>query len=216
MYHMLARALAVFNQVFWSTPPPFTGKTGGHRDLTEDSVRLLTRRLRIRPYEERDAQDAHAIFSDPFVMQHCEPAYTLEKTKATLAFFMKTGIAFAVVLRKENKVIGHLLFKRLPGEKEGVYEIGWIFSRAYWRQGYAQEAAGAAIRYGFEHLSLRKVMAETIDPVKSAGLMRKLGMKQEAVLRGHARDLEGNPADLYRYAIIREEKARAIDRPVQA
>ncbi len=52
------------------------------------------------------------------------------------------------------------------------------------------EAARAQIAYGFEHLNLHKVCAETIDPVEVRPLMKKLGMKEEGVFRQHTRDLQ--------------------------
>ena len=48
--------------------------------------------------------------------------------------------------------------------------------------------------YGFSKLKLRKIFAETVDGVKSVGLMRKLGMEPE--------EIQENPADLYVYTIV--------------
>lgn len=169
-------------------------------------MHITTQRLIIRPYQAEDARDVHAIFSDPVVMRDCEPAFSPEKSREALAHFITSSIACAVVLKAENKVICHLLFKQRPGEEDGIYEIGWIFNQSYWGQGYAHEAACAAIRFGFENLSVHKVMAETIDPVKSVGLMRKLGMKQEGIFRRHAKDVKGRWTDLYWYAILKTDQ----------
>ena len=163
---------------------------------------IRTARLVIRDYAPSDLQDLHEIFSDPVVMKECEPVYTEAQTRDALDHFIQKGIAFAVTLADSGKVIGHALFAQFPPpDEKGVYEIGWIYNRSHWRQGYAYEAASALIEYGFQELALHKVCAETIDPVKSCGLMRKLGMSHEGTFRAHTKDLDGNWTDLYWYAI---------------
>lgn len=167
---------------------------------------FTTDRLLIRPYTMADVPDAFQIFSDPVVMAQCEPPYTLHKTEDMLACFIKQNIAFAVVKRDEQRVIGHLLFKQLPREEQGIFEMGWIFNQSYWRSGFAFEAACAIIRYGFDTLNLHKICAETIDPHKSVPMMKKLGMRQEGHFRQHTRGPGGNWADVYWYAILRGEE----------
>ena len=164
---------------------------------------LQTQRLIIRDYRHSDWQDLYEIFSDPVVMRECEPVYTEIKVQEAQAYFMEKGIAYAVVLADTGKVIGHALFAQLPPpEEQGVYEIGWIYNRSYWRQGYAYEASKALINYGFQRMGLHKITAETIDPVKSVGLMKKLGMTHEGTFRSHTKDLDGNWVDVYWYAMI--------------
>lgn len=163
---------------------------------------IRTKRLVIRDYSPSDWRDLHEIFSDPVVMKECEPAYSEEQTRDALDYFIKKSIAYAVCLADSGKVIGHALFNQLPPpDEEGVYEIGWIYNRNYWRNGYAFEAAKALIDYGFQELKLHKICAETIDPVKSVGMMKKLGMNHEGTFRSHTKDLDGNWVDLYWYAI---------------
>jgi len=163
---------------------------------------IRTPRLIIRDYQSSDLQDLHEIFSDPVVMKACEPAYTHEQTKSALAYFIDKSIAFAVVLANSGKVIGHALFAQLPPlDETGIYEIGWIYNRTYWRNGYAFEASKALIDYGFQELKLHKICAETIDPVRSVGLMKKLGMTHEGTFHAHTRNQDGNWADVHWYAV---------------
>lgn len=168
-------------------------------------MRLKTERLLIRNYREQDLQDFHAIFSNPTVMLHCEPAYDMESSMRTLKHFIDHPVAFAVEEVQSGKLIGHALFKQMPGEEDGIYEIGWIYNERFWRRGYAYEASKALIEYGFGELGVHKVVAETIDPVKSVSLMKKLGMKAEGVLRRHTRSPDGEWADLYWYGLLRTD-----------
>lgn len=166
-------------------------------------MRLETARLYIRNFSPDDADDLQEILGDSETMRYCEPAYSFEKTQKFLReFCIEKGGAFAAVLKCSQKVIGYLLFKPL---EDGVYEIGWIFNREYWQNGYAYEACSALIQYGFRAMGLHKVVAETIDGVKSVELMEKLGMKREGVQRSQTKDCAGNWADLYLYGLLQKE-----------
>lgn len=165
-------------------------------------MELKTERLLIRSYRKEDIQDFYEIFSNPVVMEQCEPPYSMETCVKWLNYFINNPIAYAVEHTLTGKVIGHALFKQLPSEEEGIYEIGWIYNEQFWGQGYAYEASKALIDYGFEVLHLHKITAETIDPIKSVRLMKKLGMHKEAVLRRQTKDLSGSWVDLYWYGIL--------------
>ena len=164
---------------------------------------IETARVIIREFRPDDVNDLHEIFGDAETMKNCEPAYDFEKTQKFLEEFCiaKKG-AVAAVLKDSKKMIGYILFK--PWE-ESVYEIGWIFNKKYWRQGYAYEACSEVIAYGFRELNIHKVVAETIDSQKSVGLMEKLGMKREGVQRSQTKDNLGNWADLYLYGILQND-----------
>ena len=102
-----------------------------------------------------------------------------------------------------NKVIGYILFNEYDEE---VYEMGWIYNKDYWRQGYAFESCKAVIDYAFNSMNIQKIFAEAIDGIKSVGLMKKLGMKLEGIQRSQTKDNFGNWADLYLYGILAEDR----------
>lgn len=164
------------------------------------TARIETSRLIVRDFVPEDAQDLHAIFGDDETMANCEPAYDFKKTVDFLTSFCigRKG-ALAAVHRESGRVIGYILFKQM---EDDVYEIGWIFNRAYWGKGFAYEACKAVIDTAFSTLGAHKVFAEAIDPVKSVGLMKKLGMTLEGVQRSHTRDNHGAWVDLYLYGML--------------
>lgn len=170
-------------------------------------VYIETERLAIREFTLADVSDLQEIFGDSETMRNCEPAYPIEKTQAFLTeFCIGKRAALAAALKESGKVIGYILFKPLgESEAEDVYEIGWIFNRQFWRQGYAFEACKAVVDYAFTNRHAHKVMAEAIDPVKSVGLMEKLGMVREGVQRGHTGDNFGGWADLYLYGMLKTD-----------
>lgn len=164
---------------------------------------LETQRMRIRDFTMDDVNDLHDIFGDAEVMRNCEPAYSLEKTTNFLSEFCigKRG-AIAAVHKDSSKVIGYILFNVFD---ESVYEIGWIFNKNFWRQGYAYESCKAVIDYAFNVLDAHKIFAEAIDSVKSVGLMKKLGMQSEGIQRSHTKDNDGNWVDLYFYGLFKDD-----------
>ena len=57
--------------------------------------------------------------------------------------------------------------------------IGYFLARAYWGQGYAQEALRALIDYAFANLTLTEILAD-IDPRNDASLrlLKRLGFRR--------------------------------------
>ena len=164
---------------------------------------IETARMTIRDFKTEDTADLHEILGDAKTMEHCEPAYDFDKTKEFLTSFCigRKG-AVAAVHKESGKMMGYILFNEFG---EGVYELGWIYNRNFWRQGYAYESCKAVIDYAFSELNAHKVFAEAIDAVKSVGLMKKLGMQLEGIQRSQTRDNHGNWADLYFYGLLEED-----------
>lgn len=170
---------------------------------------IETMRMIIRNFIPEDADDLYAILGDDKTMKKCEPAYDFKKTADFLASFcIEHNGALAAVHKESSKMIGYILFNEFDA---GVYEMGWFYNRNYWGQGYAYESCKALINYAFRELSACKIFAETIDTVKSVGLMKKLGMQLEYVQRDRTTNNHDNPADLYTYSILAEEWKQNLD-----
>ena len=164
---------------------------------------IETERLLIRDFTQSDAADLHEILGDDETMEHCEPSYDFEKTKEFLtSFCIGRKAAVAAVHKETGKMVGYILFNEFD---EGVYEMGWIYNRSFWQQGYAYESCKAVIDYAFGELKAHKIFAEAIDAVKSVGLMKKLGMQLEGIQRSQTKDLHGNWVDLYFYGLLEDD-----------
>ena len=58
-------------------------------------------------------------------------------------------------------------------------EIGWRLAADHWGRGYATEAAGAALAYGFDRLGLSEIVSFTTTAnARSRRVMEKLGMRR--------------------------------------
>jgi ribosomal-protein-alanine N-acetyltransferase len=72
-------------------------------------------------------------------------------------------------------------------------EVGWRLAKAFWRQGYASEAARAALAHGFDVLGLAEIVAFTAVPnLPSQAVMACLGMTRD-------------PADDFLHPLLPEE-----------
>ena len=169
-------------------------------------MNIETPRLIIRRFQLDDLNDLHEILSDAETMRFCEPPYDFAKTDAFLRdFCIKRQGALAAVEKTSVKVIGYILFNSCG---DGEFEAGWFLNRNFWRRGYAFEAMSGVFERAFSDGAAR-IFAETIDPVKSVGLMKKLGMKLCEVQKDAAKDLDGNACDMYVYEIHREDFIKA-------
>ena len=86
-------------------------------------------------------------------------------------------------------------------------EIGYCFNPLYWREGYATEAAGIMLQFGFQN-SARNPIYATCRPENIGSLMscKKLEMKYEGHLRGHMKH-KGEWHNSFQYSILEHEYA---------
>jgi RimJ/RimL family protein N-acetyltransferase len=85
-------------------------------------------------------------------------------------------------------------------------EIGWRLPRTTWGQGFATEAAQAALDFGLSHLNLREIVAVTVPAnMPSRRVMDRLGMmRDEAGDFDHPRIERGHP--LQRHLLYRAQR----------
>jgi len=59
-------------------------------------------------------------------------------------------------------------------------EIGWRLAREHWDRGYASEAAAASLRFAFEQLKLKQIVAFTVPlNTRSIRVMERIGMTRD-------------------------------------
>jgi RimJ/RimL family protein N-acetyltransferase len=65
------------------------------------------------------------------------------------------------------------------------WELAYGFRRDRWGRGYATEAGGACVRYGFDALGVEKIVAD-VDPQNSASVhvLEKLGFRHTGDVGG--------------------------------
>src|SRR3546814_10910565 len=82
-------------------------------------------------------------------------------------------------------------------------EVAWRLARTAWGNGYAIEAAGAAVDFGFRQLGLAEIVAFTaVDNDRSRRVMQRLGMTHDVADDfDHPMIAEGHP--LRRHVLYR-------------
>lgn len=149
---------------------------------------ILTDRLALRAPVEADRPAIVALNADPRVGAWLGGARDAAGTDAFLAqhqaHFAEHGFGFYVVEREaDGAVIGMTGLWHAPDDIPGLgglVEIGWRFTPAAWGQGYATEAARAALDHGFDVLGLDQIVAFTARAnLASQAVMRRIGMVED-------------------------------------
>lgn len=168
-------------------------------------MNITTPRLLIRTFEAQDWQAVYSYMSDKTVM-HYMPEGVLNEDQVQNFITENSNEQakhFAIVLREQQRVIGHLVFHKYFGDH--TYEIGWVMNPAYHYHGYASEAAQALLDHGFNKMKLHRIIA-TCQPenIASYRVMEKIGMRQEGFFKKCIPHGE-TWWDEYYYAILEEE-----------
>lgn len=118
------------------------------------------------------------------------------------------GHTFWVVERREDRaLLGFCGLKRSnqAGGPQGMMEVGWRLREDAWGQGYAKEAASAALDLAFERFAAEEVIALTVkNNTASWGLMVRLGMERRVDLDFDSSDFDPENPRIIAYAMTRE------------
>jgi RimJ/RimL family protein N-acetyltransferase len=169
---------------------------------------LETERLALRPFCLDDLETIHHILDiDLQFAENNESPGTIDDRRSWLEWTIASYDEYAklyqppygeraVVRQADDTLVGAcglvpalgpfaLLTvdaARSPAREETQLtpEVGlfWALASSCWGQGYATEAAGALIRYAFQTLNLRRIIATTeYANLRSQAVMRRLGMR---------------------------------------
>jgi [ribosomal protein S5]-alanine N-acetyltransferase len=162
------------------------------------SLPVLTDRLRIRAWADRDAEPLHAIYGDAETMR-----YIGSSGRATPDLAATRRIMDA--LRRHEELHGFTLWPvdeqdgdRLVGiaglswvEGHGPdVEAAYLFRRDRWGRGYATEALHAVLRMAHDELGLDSIIALAYpENAASLRVMEKAGMRPDGEQEAYGRRL---------------------------
>jgi len=155
--------------------------------VVAETPRIHTERLVLRRWDvDRDLDAYAAICADPEVMRYigdgsvatrAECAERLEQFETT---WRERGFGlFALERRDTGELIGNtgLAVPDFLPEILPAVEIGWRLGRAHWRQGFATEAARAALAFAWDPVGLDRVVSiHAVGNDPSGNVMQKIGM----------------------------------------
>jgi len=147
-----------------------------------DDVR--TDRVIMRRWREDDRGPFAAMNADPDVMRYFPAPLDRAASDALMDriedLFVRQGFGlWALELASTAEFIGFTGLNPMPPgvPGEGGMEVGWRLARSAWHQGYATEAARAAVAVAFGGAGLAEVWSITaVTNEPSQAVMRRLGM----------------------------------------
>ncbi len=125
--------------------------------------------------------------ADPEVMEHFPAVLTREQSDDLIeqieAGFEVHGYGlWALELRVSGEFVGFtgLAAPEFEAHFTPAVEIGWRLARAAWGNGYATEAAEAALEFGFAEAGLAEIVSFTsAGNARSRAVMERIGMARD-------------------------------------
>ena len=144
---------------------------------------LETERLYLREIGPKDKEDLFRLHSIPEVQRYTgEPVLrSMAEVDRAIDFrirqYKEYGYGrWAALLKADDAFIGWAGLSYLP-EFDQI-DLGYRLLPEYWGQGLATEASKAILRYGFEVLKLRRIVAiAMLENKASMRVMEKAGMR---------------------------------------
>ncbi|QTD55078.1 GNAT family N-acetyltransferase [Parasphingorhabdus cellanae] len=170
---------------------------------------IETERLRLRNWRDEDIEPFMTYLNTPKVTRWLGGVQSREKfleaVERIRGYDRDFGHTFWIVERKsDDALLGFCGLKRVNAPQPkltGAFEIGWRLREDVWGQGYAREAATAAMSAAFTRHKAPFVVALTVSGNESSlGLMKRLGMIHRPELDFHDPNYgeELNPTIVYR------------------
>ena len=175
---------------------------------------ITTERLIIRHFLKSDYRDYHAYMSreEVYRFERGKPL-TLEEAKSECKKIAGDEHHWAITLKENGKVIGHITLAPNRPKEFRMWNIGYMTNPDFQNKGYTTEATRAMISYGFSELNAHRIVGHC-DPANTASwkILEKCGMTKEGMSRKdfpQRKDENGNTVwlDSLEYAIIDEDIA---------
>lgn len=161
---------------------------------------IETDRLLMRRWLESDREPFAALNGDPETMRFFPGTLDRAASDALAdrieSLFEKQGYGlWALEISDTGKFIGFTGLNPMPAgvPGSGGMEIGWRLAQHAWHQGYATEAATAALEVAFGDAGLDEIWSITaVLNEPSQAVMRRLGLTEVARF-SHPRIAAGHP-----------------------
>ncbi|WP_207455544.1 GNAT family N-acetyltransferase [Herbiconiux sp. SYSU D00978] len=148
---------------------------------------LETPRLILRRWRDADRAPFAALNADPEVMRYFPATLDRQQSDAFVdrieQHFDEHGYGlWALEHRGSGEFLGFVGLKLALFEAHftPAPEVGWRLARAAWGQGYASEAATAALAAGFERFGLDEIVSMTaLLNERSQRVMQRIGMHRD-------------------------------------
>lgn len=169
---------------------------------------LETERLLLRRFKSDDLMDFYEYCKNPNVGPNAGwlPHANIDISKVILDEFVNDDKIFAIVYKKNNKVIGSVgLHPDRKRNNSRAIMLGYVLSEDYWGRGIMTEACRETLRYVFMELDKDMITIYHYEfNNRSRRVIEKLGFTFEGILR-KASVLPSGVHDDYCYSLTKEE-----------
>ena len=124
---------------------------------------LMTQRLILRRWNQKDAEDLYRYACDPDVgpIAGWPPHKNPDESRAVIRDVLNGREAYAICLKEDRKAIGAIELK-LNGhtdltDRDDECEIGYWLGKPFWGRGIVPEAVTEMLRRAFEDIGIQKV-----------------------------------------------------------
>ena len=128
-----------------------------------DSGVLMTRRLVLRRWNQKDAEDLYRYACDPDVgpIAGWPPHKSIDESRAVIRDVLNGREAYAICLKEDGRAIGAIELK-LNGhtdltDRDDECEMGYWLGKPFWGRGIVPEAVTEMLRRAFEDIGMQKV-----------------------------------------------------------
>ena len=128
-----------------------------------DSSVLMTRRLVLRRWNQKDAEDLYRYACDPDVgpIAGWPPHKSIDESRAVIRDVLNGREAYAICLKEDGRAIGAIELK-LNGhtdltDRDDECEMGYWLGKPFWGRGIVPEAVTEMLRRAFEDIGMQKV-----------------------------------------------------------
>ncbi len=177
----------------------------------KNEIKLETAKLILRNFGEKDIDQLQQYLNSKTMAYNTLTLPIPYERKHAVEFIESckkrsddgTGYCFAIDLKENAQLIGGININLQKRYKLG--KLSYWITKKFQGNGYATEAAGKLIEFGFEELNLNKIEAQYFHTNPASGrVVEKLNMKFEGNLRQHVKRL-GEYRDLICCGMLKEE-----------
>lgn len=175
---------------------------------TIETERLILRELQIDDFEDFYEYAKNINVTS---LLNWKPHLNKEMSLSFLKSYVESNDVWAIVLKENSKVIGHL--KIYPDENRGQFSarntaklITYALSEDYWGKGYMTEAVKRAVKYAFEEMNIELLTAFHIPHnIRSKSVIEKCGFQYEITIEQGYKYYDGQIFDSVCHSIMKSD-----------
>ena len=170
---------------------------------------LETKRLMLRALTPDDLPALRLIVQDDQTMLAWNGAWSEEETveglEKQLASYRENGFGrWAVIPKGTDVLVGICGPQWVDTDTDTVLEVGYLFNRSYWHNGYAAEAAIACKQYAFDVLRKDEVFSIIRDNNYAS---MNVAIRNGMTVRGrYIKHYKGEDMPHYIFSVLKDER----------